>query len=154
MRRVRTVGSDCSPMGVAFVSDMASGDRLLLAAPRIMDGFSGDERVCDTRRPDGFVGTWASTGREFDEDCAGGADCDFAGGMVAGVGCAWDRESTECSCPKQTERHCRRSNREPPELFRHGTPCRLRCSVTDRETAAQCLLSPHCSKHQETGNSR
>ena len=83
MRRVRTVGSDCSPLDVACVSDMASGDRLLSAASRIMEGFSGDDRVCDMRRPDGFVGAWASTGRGVDEDCAGGVDCDFAGGMVS-----------------------------------------------------------------------
>lgn len=105
MRRVRTVGSDCSPMGVAFVSDMASGDRLLSAAPRIIEGFSGDDRVCDTRRPDGFVGTWASTGRGFDEDCAGGVDCDFAGGMISEARGTESRQNVGAR-NKQEDRKC------------------------------------------------
>ena len=50
-----------------------------------MEGFSGDDRVCDMRKPDGFVGAWASTGRGVDVNCAGGVDCDFAGSMVSSV---------------------------------------------------------------------
>ena len=60
---------------------MASGERVLSAAPKIIEGFSGDERVCDTRKPDGFAGTWASTGRGVEDGCEG----DFGVGIVLGV---------------------------------------------------------------------
>ena len=82
---------------------MASGDRLLFALSRIMEGFSGDERVCDWRRPDGFAGTCASTGRGVEEACEGDDGRDFGPGIVLSV---CDEESVDdaavCRCPKQT----------------------------------------------------
>lgn len=82
---MRTVGSEWSPLDVGVTSEIASGDRLLSAAPKIIEGFSGDDRVCDTRKPEGFAGTWASTGRGVEDGCDGDDGCDFGVGIVLGV---------------------------------------------------------------------
>jgi hypothetical protein len=84
-------------------SEIASGERLRSAAPKIIEGFSGDDRLCATRKPDGFVGAWASTGRGVEEEDEGGVDCDFAGGMIVEWGMS-DAESIECRCPKQNRK--------------------------------------------------
>lgn len=76
---------------------MASGDRLLSAAPKIIEGFSGDDRVCDTRKPEGFAGTWASTGRGVEDACDEDGDegCDFGAGIVLD---ACDEELVKICC--------------------------------------------------------
>lgn len=49
-----------------------------------MEGFSGDDSVCDTRKPDGLAGTWASTGRGVEAACDGDDGRGFGVGIVFG----------------------------------------------------------------------